>query len=173
MESQPKPSCEANSRQLKLQRGEMQHQNMNTSPEMRDLAARLIVYESYVGENSVSLESAALRVYNKLHQSISAFAGVAAFQSFAFRALSQVQSEVPRLWSVQIAEDGSLESIRDIKSQTDNGMDLAGEEGKILIGRLLNLLHIFLGEALTLSLLRDAWPVTAFDDRSSGNGRKS
>ena len=145
---------------------------MNTSPEMRDLAARLIVYESYVGENSVSLESAALRVYNKLHQSISAFAGVAAFQSFAFRALSQVQSEVPRLWSVQIAEDGSLESIRDIKSQTDNGMDLAGEEGKILIGRLLNLLHIFLGEAVTLSLLRQAWPGAAFDDSSSENGRK-
>jgi hypothetical protein len=74
---------------------------------------------------------------------------------------------------VQVAEDGSLEGLSDIRSQIDNDMDLAGEEGTILIARILNLLHIFLGEALTLSLLRDAWPVTAFDDRSSGNGRKS
>jgi hypothetical protein len=52
-------------------------------------------------------------------------------------------------------------------------MDLAGEEGAILIARLLGLLQIFLGEALTLSLLRDAWPATAIADRSSGNWRKS
>ena len=47
------------------------------------------------------------------------------------------------------------------------------EGGVILIARLLGLLLIFLGEALTLSLLRDAWPGAAFDDRNSGNGRKS
>jgi hypothetical protein len=146
---------------------------MSTSLEMRDLAARLIAFELNAGESSEPIESAALRVYKKLRQSISAFAGAAAFQSLAFRALSQVQSEVPRLWAVQVAEDGSLEGLNDIRSQIDNDMDLAGEEGTILIARILNLLHIFLGEALTLSLLRDAWPVTAFDDRSSGNGRKS
>jgi hypothetical protein len=146
---------------------------MSTSLEMRDLAARLIAFELNAGESSEPIESAALRVYKKLRQSISAFAGAAAFQSLAFRALSQVQSEVPRLWAVQVAEDGSLEGLSDIRSQIDNDMDLAGEEGTILIARILNLLHIFLGEALTLSLLRDAWPGAAFDDRNSGNGRKS
>lgn len=137
---------------------------------MRNLAARLIAFESNARESSEPMESAALRVYNKLRLSISAFAGAAAFQSFAFRALSQVQSEVPRFWTVQVAEDGSLEGLRDIKSQIDNDMDLAGEEGTILIARLLNLLHIFLGEALTLSLLRAIWPGATSDDRSSGNG---
>lgn len=146
---------------------------MSTPPELRDLASRLIAYESDVGQSSGLLESAALRVYEKLRQSLSAFAGAAAFQSFAFRALSQVQSEVPRLWAVQVAEDGSLEGLSDIKSQIHNDPDLTGEEGTVLIARLLNLLHIFLGEALTLSLLRDTWPGAAFDDRSLGNGRKS
>jgi hypothetical protein len=137
---------------------------------MRDLASRLIACELAVGESSEPVDSAALSVYRKLRQSISAFAGAAAFESLAFRALSQSQSEVPSLWAVQIAEDGSLEGLGDLKSQIDNEMYLAGEEGTILIARLLNLLHIFLGEALTLSLLRATWPGATSDDRSSGNG---
>jgi hypothetical protein len=49
----------------------------------------------------------------------------------------------------------------------------AGDGGIILIDRLLGLLRIFLGESLTLSLLRNAWPAEAFDDRNSGNRRKA
>ena len=141
---------------------------------MRDLAARLLAYESDVGKSSERVESAALRVYKKLRQSISAFAGAAAFQSFACRALSQVQSEVPHLWAVQVAEDGSLEGLDDLESQIDSEHGFGGR-GRNHSDRsdLLELLHIFLGEALTLSLLRDAWPGAAFDDRNSGNGRNS
>jgi len=146
---------------------------MSTPPEMRDLAARLIACELGVGESSEPMESAALRVYKKLRQSISAFAGAAAFESLAFRALSQAQSEVPSLWAVQIAEDGSLEGLSDLKSQIDNEMYLAGEEGTNLIASLLNLLQIFLGGALTLSLLRSAWPGAAFDNHIAGSGRNS
>jgi hypothetical protein len=51
--------------------------------------------------------------------------------------------------------------------------DRAGEGGIILIARLLGLLRIFLGETLTLSLLRNAWPGEAFDDSNSAHGRKS
>jgi hypothetical protein len=126
-----------------------------------------------VGESSEPVESAALRVYKKLRQSISAFAGAAAFESLAFRALSQAQSEVPSLWAVQIAEDGSLEGLSDLKSQIDNEMYLAGEEGAILIARLLNLLQIFLGEALTLRLVRVTWPGAAFDNHIAGSRRNS
>jgi hypothetical protein len=146
---------------------------MSTPPEIRDLAARLIAYESDVGGSSALAESSILRVYEKLRQSLSAIAGPTAFESLAFRALMQSKSETQHLWAVQIAADGSLEGLGDLKSQIDDDMDLPGEEGTILIARLLNLLHIFLGEALTLSLLRDAWPGATFDDRSSGNGRQS
>jgi len=51
--------------------------------------------------------------------------------------------------------------------------DRAGEGGIILIARLLGLLRSFLGEALTLSLLRNAWPSEAIDDRNSVHGRKA
>jgi hypothetical protein len=43
----------------------------------------------------------------------------------------------------------------------------------ILIARLLGLLRLFLGEALTLSLLRNAWPGEVFEDSNSVHGRKA
>ena len=146
---------------------------MTAFPQMRDLAHRLLAYEAGVGKTSEPMESPALRVYEKLRQSLSAFAGVAAFESLAFRALTQAKSETSALWAVQVAADGSLQGLGEIDTQTGMDKDRAGEEGIILIARLLGLLLIFLGEALTLSLLRNAWPGEAFDDRNSAYGRKS
>jgi hypothetical protein len=79
---------------------------------------------------------------------------------------------------VQVAEGGSLQGLGEFEPQIDMDKDLSGEfpagdGGIVLIARLLGLLLIFLGEALTLSLLRNAWPGEAFDDRNSGNGRKA
>jgi hypothetical protein len=149
---------------------------------MRDLAHRLLAYEAVASKASEPSESAALRVpalrvYEKLRRSLDTFAGTAAFQSLAFRALTQAKSEVPGLWAARVAEDGSLQGLGEIEPEAEMDKDQAGEystgEGGIaLIARLLGLLNIFLGEALTLSLLRNSWPGATFDDRNSENGRK-
>ena len=150
---------------------------MTGAPGMRDLAHRLLAFEVVAGKTSEPVEFATLRVYEKLRQSLSAFAGVAAFESLAFRALTQAKSEAPSLWAVQVAEGGSLQGLGEFDPEIDMDKDraaecAAGEDGIILIARLLGLLLIFLGEALTLSLLCSAWPGAAFDDRSLGNGRE-
>ena len=154
--------------------------NMMTSLKMRDLARCLIAYEAVASKTSEPVESAILRVYGKLRQSLGVFAGVASFQSLAFRALTQAKSEAPGLWAAKIAADGSLQGLGefepqpvDFEPQLGSVKDQASEGGVILIARLLGLLNIFLGEALTLSLLRDAWPGATFDDRVAENGRKS
>jgi len=151
---------------------------MVTSPKMRDLARYLLSYEGMSAKSSESMGSATLRVYEKLRQSLIAFAGVAAFESLAFRALTQAKSEAPSLWAVQVGADGSLQGLGEFEPQIDMDKDLAceytaGEGGTILIARLLGLLLVFLGEALTLSLLRLAWPGAALDDCNSENGRKA
>jgi len=51
------------------------------------------------------------RVYEKLRTNLSVFAGVAAFESLAFRALMQAKSEAPELWAVQVAAGGSLQGL--------------------------------------------------------------
>ena len=80
---------------------------MTTPREMRDLARYLLAYEAGASKTSEPVESATLRAYEKLRQSLSVFAGVAAFESLAFRALTQTKSEAPGLWAVQVEEDGS------------------------------------------------------------------
>ena len=69
-------------------------------------------------------------------------------------------------------EQGLGESRGEIGTQIDMDKDLTGEVGIFLIANLLELLLMFLGEALTLSLLRNAWPGEALDDRSSQHRRK-
>jgi hypothetical protein len=140
---------------------------------MRDLAHRLLAYEAVADKTSEPVGSAVLRVYEKLRKSLGEFAGTAGFQSLASRALTLARPEAPGLSAVRVTSDGSLQGLGEIDPQIDIEKDRAGEGGIILIARLLGLLRIFLGEALTLSLLRNAWPGAAFDDRNSGNGRKA
>jgi hypothetical protein len=146
---------------------------MTAAPEMRDLAHRLLAYEAGAGKNSESMESPALRVYEKLRQSLGEFVGVAGFQSLASRALTLARPEAPSLGAARVTADGYLQGLGEIETQIGRDKDRAGEGGIILIARLLGLLRIFLGEALTLSLLRIAWPGEAFDDRHSAHGRKA
>ena len=127
------------------------------------------------------MESPVLRTYEKLRHCLVSFAGVASFHSIAVRALVGAQVDVPSLCAVQITADGTLQGLSDVESQitieTDqagsqqSGEDPPGEDGAILIASILGLLLTFLGEALTLSLLRNAWPDATFDDRNSENGR--
>ena len=150
---------------------------MTAHTKTRVLARQLLEYEAMGAEPLEAMESATLRVYEKLRQSLCVFAGVAAFESLASRALTLAKPEAPSLRAVQITADGSIRGLGEFKPQKGNDRneddhDRANERGVILIARLLGLLHIFLGEPLTLSLLKVQWPSAVFDDHNSGNGRK-
>jgi hypothetical protein len=152
--------------------------NMTTPPTMRDLAQRLLAYEAFAEKTSEPANFATLRVYEKLRQGLGEFAGIAGFHSLAARALALARTEAPSLSAVRVAEDGSLQGLSEIEHQFDIDKVQAGEfpagaGGIALIARLLGLLHIFLGETLTLRLLRVTWPGAAFDNCNSENGRKA
>jgi hypothetical protein len=145
--------------------------------ETRELARRLLIYESEVDRSSEPEVSPTLRVYEKLRYSLSAFAGVAGFKSLASRALALARSEDPGFSAARVTEDGTLQGLGEIEHQIDfgrtSGAEQPSEASITLIARFLGLLHIFLGETLTLSLLRVTWPAAAFDDCNSENGRKA
>jgi hypothetical protein len=147
--------------------------NMTAAPGMQDLAQRLLAYEAGLSKTSEPMEPPTTRVYKKLRRSLGEFVGAAGFQSLASRALTLARPGTPSLNAVRITEDGSLQGPGEIENQFAIGIDLAGEGGIILIARLLGLLRIFLGEALTLRLLRNEWPGEVFDDRNSPHGRKA
>jgi hypothetical protein len=154
---------------------------MITPSQLRDLARLLISLEGPSNNASAPEDSATLRAYETLRNTLGAFAGTAAFRSLASRALVLARPQAPSLSLVQITANGTLngmgESLRKFQHQIklDEGStaeDPTTEAGVILIAQLLGLLLIFLGEALTLSLLRTAWPGTSFDSSNSENGRK-
>jgi len=145
---------------------------------MRDLTQRLLAYEAFADETSEPEDSATLRVYEKLRQGIGRFAGIAGFQSLASRALAMARTEAPSLSAVRVSADGALQGLGEIEHQFDidkvrAGEFPAGEGGIILIARLLGLLLTFLGEPITIRLLRNAWPGAPFDDYCSEMGRKA
>ena len=153
---------------------------MSTPPKMRDLAHRLLAYEVVAGKTSEPMQSSTLRVYEKLRQGLGEFAGVASFQSLASRALALARAEAPSLSDARISTDGALQGLGQGLDEFEHPIDIdkdraaeypAAEGGIILISRLLGLLLLFLGEALTLSVLRVTWPVAAFEDYSNENGR--
>jgi hypothetical protein len=117
----------------------------------RDLAQRLVAYQSGAGKNSEPTELAAFRVCEALRQPLCALAGVAGFRSLLSRALTLARAEAPSLSAVQVAADGSLQGLEELRPQVD--ADEAREAGIILITQLLGLLVRVVGEAVTLQLV--------------------
>src|ERR1039458_2207510 len=120
-------------------------------PQTRDLAQRLLAYENAAGKSSEPTEFAAFRVCETLRQPLCALAGVAGCRSLLSRALMLARAEAPSLSVVQVAADGSIQGLDELRPQVD--ADQAREAGIILITQLLGLLVRVVGEAVTLQLV--------------------
>ena len=126
---------------------------MSTAPPaIRDFARRLIAVEAARDEPPVVGAREAVRVCEKLRLPLARLAGVAGFRSLMSRALALAKAEVSSLAAVQVRADGSLEGL------DAAGPDRDGEGGVVVVAQLLGLLVTFIGEPLTLRLVRDAWP---------------
>ena len=136
----------------------------------RELAQRLISCQSAAGKTSEPAKFAASRVCETLRPPVCALAGVDGFRALLSRALALARAEVPSLSAVHVAADGSLQGLDELEPQI--GKDQAREGGAILIAQLIALLLTFIGEGLTLRLVRDVWPEAAFDGRVSEKERK-
>jgi hypothetical protein len=117
----------------------------------RDLAQRLLGYQNAAGKTSEPTEVAAFGVCERLRQPLITLAGVAGFRSLLSRALTLARAEAPSLSAVQVAADGSLQGLDELRPQVD--ADQAREAGIILITQLLTLLVRVVGEATTLQLV--------------------
>src|ERR1700680_1484444 len=124
---------------------------MMLPPQTRDLAQRLLAYEDAAGKTSEPTEFAAFGVCERLRQPVITLAGVAGFRSLLSRALTLASAEAPSLSAVQVAADGSLQGLDELRPQVD--ADQTSEAGIILITQLLGLLVRVLGEAMTLQLV--------------------
>jgi hypothetical protein len=134
-----------------------------TTPVIEALAQRLIALES-AGEPSAMQFAAAVRTCDRLRVTLARLVGADGFCSLMSRALALAKREVPSLEAARVLPDGSLVGLDGVRRDADAGV--------IVVARLLGLLVTFIGESLTLGIVRDAWPdqLAAGIDAESGEG---
>jgi len=127
----------------------------------RDLARRLLAVEAASKSAPNAHVHEAVRVCEKLRISLTRFAGSDGFTSLLRRALTLARADEPLVETVKVKPDGSLEGLDALAADTTNG----GSEAAVAITvHLLGLLVTFIGEPLTLRLVRDAWPDGSLDE---------
>jgi hypothetical protein len=129
---------------------------MNHPPQLRDLAGRLTANEMKLSKSSGTKIPAACLASEKLRPHLAALMGNMGFRALLARALALATEDVPWLRAVQVKPDGSFEGFEDLGTQVDPEELFNG--CAVLLSHLLGLLVAFIGEELTLQLVRQAWP---------------
>jgi hypothetical protein len=94
--------------------------------------------------------------FETLRLSLSKTVGIVGFQALLARSLALAKQEVLWLKTVEVNEDGSLQGLMEAAQLQE--ADSAEEGCVIILTQILKLLVTFVGEDLTLLLIRDSWP---------------
>ncbi len=133
---------------------------------MRDFAERLIAYETKGNKSSKTKTLAACLASEKLRPNLATLMGNIGFSALLSRALALAILEVPLLRAVHVKTDGTFEGFEELGAQVDP--DEIFEGCVILLAQLLGLLVAFIGEDLTLRLVRDVWPKLSLNNLDFG-----
>ena len=135
-------------------------------PAARKLARWLLTYDSADVRTPGGKSPGVFFVCDKLRHHLTIYAGVAGFRSLLSRAHALAKAEVTWLDAVRVRGDGSLEWPGADESQLDTKKIAAGEVA--LLAQLLGLLVTFIGESLTLLLVREIWPEAPYEGSDTG-----
>jgi len=138
------------------------------TPQMRQLAKRLIAHEARENKSSGTISPAIFPVPEKLRPLVAALVGNAGFRVLLSRALVLAKPEVPWLRAVHVKADGSLAGPAEFEAQVDPETIVAGRIA--VLAQLLELLREFIGENLTMQLIREVWPTLFPNVLSFANG---
>jgi hypothetical protein len=137
---------------------------------MRKFAKRLMDHEALESISSKTNKSA-FRVSDKLRPYLSTLMGTGGFRALLSRALALAGVEVSWLRTVQVNVDGSLGGLEEAHAKLDS--DQFSEGRIVLLAHLLGLMAAFIGEILTLRLVREVWPKVPLNDLDLGNRGKN
>lgn len=123
-----------------------------SSLSMLELAQRLVA----AGHSGLDPAAEAGVAIERLRGSLTRLAGVEGFASLQRRALALAVKKHPSLQRVHVDALGRLQGLEQLAARA--GGDQQAQATIAIIGRLLELLVTFIGEPITLRLLREAWP---------------
>ncbi len=140
------------------------------TPQMRGLSQCLIAYETRENKSSETRTPAACLVSEKLRPHLATLMGSVGFRALLARALALTHPEAAWLRAVHVKADGSLEGLDELEAQIHP--DEIFEGCVVLLAQLLGLLAAFIGENLTLRMVREVWPKLSLNDLDFGKGNK-
>lgn len=129
---------------------------------MRDFARRLIAYETNETRSSATKIPPAFHVSEKLRPHLTTLMGNGGFRALVSRALVLATADVAWLRAVTVKADGSLTVLEELHAQLESYELIEGRV--VLLAELLGLLIAFIGENLTLRLVREVWPKIPLHD---------
>ena len=138
------------------------------TPQMRKLAKRLITREAREIKSFGTVSPAIFAVPEKLRPLLAALVGNTGFRVLLSRALVLAKPQVPWLRAVHVKADGSLAGPANFEAQVDPETIVAGRIA--VLAQLLELLREFIGENLTMQLIREVWPTLFPNVLSFANG---
>jgi hypothetical protein len=141
--------------------------NRTVSP-TRNFADRLIACETTGKQSSKTRHAAGCHVSKKLRLQLTSLMGNAGFRALLARALALASKDIAWLSAVNVNADGTLEGFDKPAAQIDP--EKLAEGSVVLLTHLLGLLVAFIGEGMTLQLVRDIWPNIPSKDPNFGNG---
>mgnify|MGYP005870018033 CR=1 FL=1 len=131
------------------------------SPEINDLARRLLAQEAAGRCSPPALAEATERACQKLRQRIALLLGQAGFHALLTRALQLAAAEAPFLQGVRVDGEaaGPLPGLRESVAGRDRGEAAAGLAA--VLASFIGLLTTFIGRNLGLRLVYEVWPELA------------
>jgi hypothetical protein len=127
------------------------------SAKFHDLAQRFVAFEAARVNASDEVVDAAAQIIEKLRLRLVKLAGVEGFRSLLLpRSGAGPRCRRRRCRSCRWAQTALCKGRPEIEPHPSSGT--TGQDGIILVAHLLELLVTFIGETLTLQLVRDIWP---------------
>lgn len=120
---------------------------------IRAWAQRLLAAEAAKKPASDTDPPEFLPIFEKLRTALTQFIGADGYTALMRRALALARKEVPSLETAKVTPEGRLEGVED-----HVGAPNYAEAATSVTAHLLALLVTFIGEPLTLRLIRDVWP---------------
>jgi hypothetical protein len=107
-------------------------------------------------------------VLETLRPALATLMGKTGFRGLLSRSIAAASEEVRWLRAVHVKSDGSLTGLRELHAQLAPAVFFEGRT--VMLAQLLGSLVAFIGEELTMRLLREAWPNLSLKGLDLGKG---
>lgn len=124
----------------------------------RELALKVLAHHAGANAGAAAVATAALRTYDHLARASAQLIGQAGVDALTGRALHLAQQEYPWLVYTREPEQPEAPFSQIVVCLKRQDPAVASEAAGAVFGTLAGLLVTFIGEPLTMQLLRKAWP---------------